>query len=679
MPKPTFTRPIVEIPGDPPTYAGSSAADVAELNRVISELYGTANPQDRERAEDAADRATGQADIATTQAGNAAVSAAQADQFATQAELAALAAGAPIVTTLTDPVPANGTVELLKLDAGLQVHEVVTGAWVLRGWLAADLNSVKIYGAIGGGAATDVDRLAIADAANTRQVIVIPPGTYNLNGGTLTMPAGRTVSFEGGVLTNGTIACNGTYFQGVRGLSETITLTGTVANETGVFFEWFTCEKATSAVYDTFINGTEATYGAAPSISAVNRTILSMLITQRHRTQFGEGIYPFDDAVILNNARPFNLEGVERARTLLWAPNSPFLHCTQFGAQYCSFDKLTVESDGAVLLTDRGQVQAFHGIEARRCNFKSYSDHCFHNDRTVTGPFSNPMYDTLFHRCGVHAAADKAMFYEWDSGSNIYDDVVETFRFFNRVATNHKGIPKAMFWNSNAKVYKNSNITYSGMDYVFYADRSGLWRWTACDNVFEAAFDGNSFQAIARAETGSGNVHINFRDNLYILDTGLETGYPFVLLAANVFVYNFDGPKPIFSNGVRNLSDNYVQSVTGLLDSGGTKYRLRYYEPHSRDSLGNDGASVTRAATQNLADMVGMGDIYAADSENISAVEIRRSLRAINGSSVVAGSGTTANRPTSRIFQGFVFFDSTLGKPIWYDGSGWVDATGSSV
>ena len=62
-------------------------------------------------------------------------SAAEANTSATQAELAALAAGAPIVTSLTAPVPANGTVELLKLDAGLQVHEVVTGDWVLRGWL----------------------------------------------------------------------------------------------------------------------------------------------------------------------------------------------------------------------------------------------------------------------------------------------------------------------------------------------------------------------------------------------------------------------------------------------------------------------------------------------------------------------------------------------------------------
>lgn len=47
------------------------------------------------------------------------------------------AVAATIVPTLTDPVPADGTVEFLKLDAGLQVHEVVAGAWVLRGWLVS--------------------------------------------------------------------------------------------------------------------------------------------------------------------------------------------------------------------------------------------------------------------------------------------------------------------------------------------------------------------------------------------------------------------------------------------------------------------------------------------------------------------------------------------------------------
>lgn len=44
--------------------------------------------------------------------------------------------------------------------------------------------------------------------------------------------------------------------------------------------------------------------------------------------------------------------------------------------------------------------------------------------------------------------------------------------------------------------------------------------------------------------------------------------------------------------------------------------------------------------------------------------------------------GTTAERPTSSLGGsdvGFVYFDSTLAKPIFWNGSGWRDATGASV
>jgi hypothetical protein len=44
------------------------------------------------------------------------------------------------------------------------------------------------------------------------------------------------------------------------------------------------------------------------------------------------------------------------------------------------------------------------------------------------------------------------------------------------------------------------------------------------------------------------------------------------------------------------------------------------------------------------------------------------------------GTGTTANRPTARLFAGKVYFDTTLGKPVFFKtGSTWVDATGATV
>jgi hypothetical protein len=40
--------------------------------------------------------------------------------------------------------------------------------------------------------------------------------------------------------------------------------------------------------------------------------------------------------------------------------------------------------------------------------------------------------------------------------------------------------------------------------------------------------------------------------------------------------------------------------------------------------------------------------------------------------------GTTADRPASPNLYA-LYFDTTLGKPVWYDGSEWVDATGTIV
>lgn len=45
-------------------------------------------------------------------------------------------------------------------------------------------------------------------------------------------------------------------------------------------------------------------------------------------------------------------------------------------------------------------------------------------------------------------------------------------------------------------------------------------------------------------------------------------------------------------------------------------------------------------------------------------------------------SGTTANRPTTLLWTGRMYFDTTLGQPVWYDPSSatdWSDATGADA
>jgi len=43
------------------------------------------------------------------------------------------------------------------------------------------------------------------------------------------------------------------------------------------------------------------------------------------------------------------------------------------------------------------------------------------------------------------------------------------------------------------------------------------------------------------------------------------------------------------------------------------------------------------------------------------------------------GSDTTANRPTNGLTDGDWYLDTTLGYPIWYYGSVWINSAGTTV
>jgi hypothetical protein len=45
----------------------------------------------------------------------------------------------------------------------------------------------------------------------------------------------------------------------------------------------------------------------------------------------------------------------------------------------------------------------------------------------------------------------------------------------------------------------------------------------------------------------------------------------------------------------------------------------------------------------------------------------------------VPNSGTTANRPISILQTGQYYFDTTLSIPIWWNGTNWVNASGTII
>ena len=370
-----------------------------------------------------------------------------------------------------------------------------------------------------------------------------------------------------------------------------------------------------SAEYNTFINQNNPTYGAAPAITDANRVITKMLIDQEFPIKYGSGIYPFDAEVEISSR--YHITAESRSKTLLWCPTSNFLNMTSRGADIPYIGDISIEANGNILRVQGWTVNAIQEPLYRNCNLISYAEHAFYLDTTTSGGTGAPNYGSKFENIFIYAGPDKACFYGFKSASNVYDNVCDSNFFFNRRSTNVKGTAKAMFWNCSMLDYCNSNISYAGLDYVYlYDEPNSLCFFAANNNVFEA--NTSSFQAIVKIDTA--NANIKCFGNQYTGDVSKENGYKFILKVGNCVIKSLDIDVIPQAQNIRNQSPQTIKAVGFPIDSGNTKYRLTVYAPYS----GNVGPQVSSliTATQELADEYGFGNIYSADSANISNIQL---------------------------------------------------------
>lgn len=71
------------------------------------------------------------------------------------------------------------------------------------------------------------------------------------------------------------------------------------------------------------------------------------------------------------------------------------------------------------------------------------------------------------------------------------------------------------------------------------------------------------------------------------------------------------------------------------------------------------------------------GDINSIKDQN--QIEYIKGKPVISGDMYVSKMGTTQERPANIINKGFQYFDTTINKPIFWDGAKWIDATGATV
>lgn len=95
-----------------------------------------------------------------------------------------------------------------------------------------------------------------------------------------------------------------------------------------------------------------------------------------------------------------------------------------------------------------------------------------------------------------------------------------------------------------------------------------------------------------------------------------------------------------------------------------------YVGPIVLANLVTSSAPVPAAGVSLISDAEKVGCVFATD------------LNGRQSRLMAARFGTTGNRPTAPaigLYEGFFYLDTTLGKPVWWTGSAWIDATGASV
>lgn len=187
-------------------------------------------------------------------------------------------------------------------------------------------------------------------------------------------------------------------------------------------------------------------------------------------------------------------------------------------------------------------------------------------------------------------------------------------------------------------------------------------------------------------------LYTEYRNNIYVLNSLLNSGnYNTIGNTVNmptgapdgiVYLNTDDNHAYFMINGQLRtwtadkimqgaLADMPVNPAAGLLYYVTDRDEWRYSDTN------NAWRKITKIKAGLLANRytigIDYGDRYFATDEN------RWYTYGSQGWFADTQSGTTANRPIYNLIVGTTYFDTTLNKPIWYNGSIWVDATGTSV
>lgn len=198
-------------------------------------------------------------------------------------------------------------------------------------------------------------------------------------------------------------------------------------------------------------------------------------------------------------------------------------------------------------------------------------------------------------------------------------------------------------FNKNCKIAKNSILK----DFVdvrtlgIYPDNTD-YGWSKLDNLCN-----KSNTVYMQGECNACDINLNITSN-NILDSTTEN---ISFIARGILLdQNFSGVNNKF-----NINREDINLVSSIRNNTLVKDIVKYIDYKDIPTL-------------NM--VANLGGVF---------IEYIKGKPVISGDMYVSKMGTTQERPANIINKGFQYFDTTINKPIYWDGSKWIDATGATV
>lgn len=310
-----------------------------------------------------------------------------------------------------------------------------------------------------------------------------------------------------------------------------------------------------------------------------------------------------------------------------------------------------------------------YGIKMSASGTSNYFDQCFVTSSTLSAYDLRGTYSTI----GA-LAADNC------SGASIYD-----FNFFSASAAS-LGCEYADV--TNIVDCANSTVDVGHLNIFRAVITASKGKPINCQSGYFSA------KTIQISDTTGGSV----AQQLYgELDGQVEIGFvdsdwTFTSQYGNnadndgfAIVTNKNAPVALRQAGARAYLglDRRAQGRDTIDDAGVAHSVAIFLDCDSAPRYTSDGVDRRFQVGAKVGDWFIEGDPATNYAAGYVALTESSDLNAISPKAIpLVLSGTTGERPTipsGSIRRGIMYFDTTLGKPIWWNGSGWVDATGTTA